>query len=207
MDKSTPRRADAVENAARILEAAHELYDEHGLQAEIREIAARAGVGVGTFYRNFPTKDHLTNALLLDLLDRWDQDSVSGELSGTPLDALRNLIATRQALLDRHRWLIELQLRPQVLQTETITRLTSMMDSHHATVARILQRAVDERLIRADVDIPFLAELLVGASQPHLFRRVRSGKSVDQIIEEMLSIFLRGIGPDESKEMRLNPEG
>lgn len=199
MDKPTPRRADAVENATRILEAAHELYDEVGLQAEIREISARAGVGVGTFYRNFPTKDHLTNALLLDLIDRWEHELASEDQLGNSLDALRNLIATRQALFDRHRWLIELELRPQVLQMETITRLTSMLDSHHVMVSRILQRAVDEGSVRADVDIPFLAELLVGASQPHLFRRLRSEKSVDQIIDEMLSIFMRGIGPSESQ--------
>ena len=56
-------RADARRNRARIVEAARELFAEHGLDAQIDDIAEQAEVGVGTLYRHFPTKDDLVAAL------------------------------------------------------------------------------------------------------------------------------------------------
>jgi AcrR family transcriptional regulator len=56
-------RADARRNRARIIEAARELFAEHGLEAQIDDIAEKAEVGVGTVYRHFPTKDDLVGAL------------------------------------------------------------------------------------------------------------------------------------------------
>jgi AcrR family transcriptional regulator len=57
------KRRDAVENRGRIIAAAHEIFAARGIDATIPEIAARAGVGKGTVYRNFPTKAHLVAAL------------------------------------------------------------------------------------------------------------------------------------------------
>jgi AcrR family transcriptional regulator len=56
-------RADARRNRARIIEAARTLFAEHGLEAQIDDIAEKAGVGVGTVYRHFPNKDDLVGAL------------------------------------------------------------------------------------------------------------------------------------------------
>ena len=56
-------RADARRNRAKVLAAAREQFAEHGLDAQIDEIAARAEVGVGTVYRHFPTKLDLLEAL------------------------------------------------------------------------------------------------------------------------------------------------
>jgi AcrR family transcriptional regulator len=56
-------RADAVRNRARVLEAAHRQFASSGLEAQIDEIASDAGVGVGTVYRHFPTKEDLLQAL------------------------------------------------------------------------------------------------------------------------------------------------
>jgi AcrR family transcriptional regulator len=57
------KRRDAVENKARIIAAAHEIFAVRGIGASIPEIAARAGVGKGTVYRNFPTKADLVAEL------------------------------------------------------------------------------------------------------------------------------------------------
>jgi AcrR family transcriptional regulator len=57
-------RADARRNRERILAAAREVFSEHGAEAQMDEIARRAGVGVGTLYRHFPTKDALVGALV-----------------------------------------------------------------------------------------------------------------------------------------------
>jgi AcrR family transcriptional regulator len=58
------QRADARRNRKRILEAARELFAEHGFDAQMDQIASRAGVGVGTVYRHFPNKCDLLEALI-----------------------------------------------------------------------------------------------------------------------------------------------
>jgi AcrR family transcriptional regulator len=59
-----PARRDAVRNYQRILDAAREVVGESGADASMEEIAARAGVGVGTVYRRFASKDALIDELL-----------------------------------------------------------------------------------------------------------------------------------------------
>jgi AcrR family transcriptional regulator len=60
------QRADARRNRAKVLEAARKRFAERGLDAQIDEIAHDAGVGVGTVYRHFPTKEDLLQALADD---------------------------------------------------------------------------------------------------------------------------------------------
>lgn len=58
-----PLRRDAERNRRRVLEAAGEVFAEHGLDASMEAVARRAGVGVGTVYRRFPDRDALIDAL------------------------------------------------------------------------------------------------------------------------------------------------
>src|SRR3954452_14045855 len=62
-----PLRADARRNRERVLTAARAAFAEHGREAQMDDVAKRAGVGVGTVYRHFPTKEALVNALASDL--------------------------------------------------------------------------------------------------------------------------------------------
>lgn len=57
-------RADAARNRLRVLDAARAAFAEHGREAQMDDIARRAGVGVGTVYRHFPTKESLALALV-----------------------------------------------------------------------------------------------------------------------------------------------
>jgi AcrR family transcriptional regulator len=59
-----PLRADAARNRARVLEVAYDTFATEGLSVPIDEIARRAGVGAGTVYRHFPTKEDLFRAVL-----------------------------------------------------------------------------------------------------------------------------------------------
>jgi AcrR family transcriptional regulator len=61
-----PQRSDAARNRRRLLEAAAEVFAEHGLDAGVGEIATRAGVGRGTLFRNFPTKEDLIAAIVVE---------------------------------------------------------------------------------------------------------------------------------------------
>jgi AcrR family transcriptional regulator len=64
------RRADAVRNRARIREVAEEVFAEQGAGAPVDEIARRAGVGVGTLYRHYPTKEQLVEAILVERIEQ-----------------------------------------------------------------------------------------------------------------------------------------
>ncbi|HEY1318923.1 MAG TPA: helix-turn-helix domain-containing protein, partial [Streptosporangiaceae bacterium] len=61
-----PLRRDAERNRQRILKAAAEVFNERGLDVSLDEIARHAGVGVGTVYRRFRTKEELIEALFMD---------------------------------------------------------------------------------------------------------------------------------------------
>jgi AcrR family transcriptional regulator len=63
-----PQRADAQRNRARILEAAENVFAVEGIDVPVDLIAEKAGVGVGTLYRHFPTKEKLCEAVLMDRL-------------------------------------------------------------------------------------------------------------------------------------------
>jgi AcrR family transcriptional regulator len=62
-------RRDAAANRQRLLDAARDVFARHGLDAGVEEVARVAGVGIGTLYRRFPTKDALIGALVRELLE------------------------------------------------------------------------------------------------------------------------------------------
>ncbi len=72
-----PQRADALRNRVRILEAAEVVFATEGIEVPVDVIAEKAGVGVGTLYRHFPTKEKLCEAILLDRLSALTVDAQS----------------------------------------------------------------------------------------------------------------------------------
>ncbi len=67
-EAARPLRADAQRNRARVLEAAESVFAAEGISVPVDVIAEKAGVGVGTLYRHFPTKEKLFEAVLIDRL-------------------------------------------------------------------------------------------------------------------------------------------
>jgi AcrR family transcriptional regulator len=70
VESDRPLRADAARNRAKVLEVAYETFAAEGLAVPIDEIARRAGVGAGTVYRHFPTKESLFTAVFDDRVRR-----------------------------------------------------------------------------------------------------------------------------------------
>ncbi len=66
-------RADAARNRAAILAVARDVFAEHGLEAPLEVIAARAGVGIATLYRRFPTREKLVAAALVEKVAQYAQ--------------------------------------------------------------------------------------------------------------------------------------
>ncbi|MBV2363226.1 TetR/AcrR family transcriptional regulator [Streptomonospora nanhaiensis] len=88
MTPDKPLRADARRNRARILAAAEEVFAEHGDAASTEEVAARAGVAIGTVFRHFPTKRDLLAAIMKDLRARLVDRAQSLAAEGDPATAL-----------------------------------------------------------------------------------------------------------------------
>ena len=74
-DESRPLRADAQRNRARLLEAAEAVFAAEGISVPVDLIAEKAGVGVGTLYRHFPTKEKLFEAILIGRIDEIVEDA------------------------------------------------------------------------------------------------------------------------------------
>jgi AcrR family transcriptional regulator len=64
-----PMRSDALKNRERLLAAAGRVFEEKGLEASVADVAGAAGVGMGTLYRHFPSKEALVEALVSDVLE------------------------------------------------------------------------------------------------------------------------------------------
>lgn len=92
-----PLRRDAELNLARILVAARDVFAEHGYDVSMEQIAGRAGVGIGTLYRRFPSKEELVSAVVESASERTQQiaELVLAESSPAEgvFDFLRHCIA------------------------------------------------------------------------------------------------------------------
>lgn len=83
-----PKRADARRNWDRLVAEARVAFAEHGIEASLDDIARRAGVGSGTLYRHFPTRDALLEAVFADAVQALAGQARSLAAAEPPADAL-----------------------------------------------------------------------------------------------------------------------
>jgi AcrR family transcriptional regulator len=164
-ETSKPLRADAERNRRLLLDAAAAAFAEHGLEVGVGEIARRAGVGRGTVFRRFPTKEHLIAAVVVD---RMHQASDRGrELLADPEPgvALFELLATMVDAAQTDRALFE-AVTDTLLANEEIraahTDLVGVLD-------QLLRRAQEAGAVRDDVgalDLLMMFKGVCEASRP-----------------------------------------
>ena len=95
LSATRPMRADARRNREKVLEAARAEFAEAGSEAQMPDIAKRAGVGVGTVYRHFPTKEALVEALARDHFSRLaDAAEAAVAQEGDPWTIFLGLVET-----------------------------------------------------------------------------------------------------------------
>jgi AcrR family transcriptional regulator len=156
-----PKRADARRNYDKVLAAAREAFAEGGESTALEEIARRAGVGIGTLYRNFPNRQALLEALYVNEVAEVCRSAAELD-GGDPWEALSSwferligYLATKQALagellnyLDRDSALF------QVCRT-------SLYDAG----GPMLRRAQEAGAVRPDVEFPEVMQMVMGISK------------------------------------------
>jgi AcrR family transcriptional regulator len=190
-------RADARANRARLVEAARAVFGERGLAAEMKEIAERAGVGVGTIYRNFPSKEDLILAIMRDALAAAIAEARVAEAMDDPIDGLRALLASALTMIDRHGWLVEAALAGHFPPNPQM-RAEVERHEHLRRFERLIERAVGQGRLRADLDIPVATAMLAGTITPWNYRRFLAGRTPEQAVDAIMASFLRGAAPDAS---------
>jgi AcrR family transcriptional regulator len=157
-----PLRADARRNRARVLEAAEAVFGSKGTSASTEEIAREAGVGIGTVFRHFPTKEALLEAIVVGRLRRLAEAADSLARAEDPGAAFFTFFtravdqsATKIALADA---LAEAGV--------DVERAASQVGRDlRRTLGVLLARAQRAGAVRADVGVADVIALLVGASR------------------------------------------
>jgi AcrR family transcriptional regulator len=170
-----PLRADAARNRARVLEVAYETFAAEGLAVPIDEIARRAGVGAGTVYRHFPTKESLFQAVIEDRMQRLVDDGralLDSEGSGEALFTfLRSMVlhwgATDRGLADALAG----------LGIDIATAAPEAEDAFLAMLDELLRAAQRAGSARCDIGVREVKAIMVGcqameAYNPDLAERV-----------------------------------
>src|ERR1700692_1588173 len=85
-------RADAARNRAAIVAVARDVFAEHGLEAPLEAIATRAGVGIATLYRRFPTREKLVAAALTDKVAEYAEAAEQALAVGDPWDGFAGFV-------------------------------------------------------------------------------------------------------------------
>jgi AcrR family transcriptional regulator len=194
-----PLRADAERNRQRILAAAAVVYAERGLDVSLDEVAAAAGVGVGTVYRRFSDKDALIDALFEDKLKAIQVLAQEALEVDDPWEGFSAFLRGMCRLHASDRGLKEAMMRDSCGHD----RVRRAREAITPLAGRVLRRAQDAGVVRADVtdtDMPLLV-FAVG------FIAERTREEAPEQWERLLTLALDGlvVQRDAPAEMPVAP--
>jgi AcrR family transcriptional regulator len=157
-------RADAVRNRERVLEAAKAIFSAGGPDASLEAVARRAGVGIGTLYRHFPTREALFEAVFRREVEQLGELAEQLKSEAAPVDALRRwlrsnveFVATKKGMSAALALAVH---GSSELYAYTFDRLTK-------AVGALLERAVAAGDIRSDISPEDLLRALAGMCYMH----------------------------------------
>ena len=157
-------RADAARNRERVLEAAKAVFSAGGADASLEAVARRAGVGIGTLYRHFPTREALYEAVYRREVEQLGDFAERLKDEPRPVDALRRWLRSNVEFVATKKGMsAALTLAAQTsleLRSYSFDRLTE-------AAGALLDRAVAAGEIRSDVSPEDLIRVLVGMCYMH----------------------------------------
>ncbi len=183
--RGRPQRADARRNYELLLEAASKVFVADGADASLDEIAKQAGVGIGTLYRHFPTRQCLLEAVFLDQVDDLRIAAQVLAADPVPIDALARWLRSHIAHGRKGRSLGSSVMSAKLQEgSEVNLACRAMLDSGQA----LLTRAQDAGQVRADVrltDVLKMAHGIVWATE--------GAPDGEERAERMLDLLVAGV--------------
>ncbi|SDP18332.1 DNA-binding transcriptional regulator, AcrR family [Nakamurella panacisegetis] len=195
MDLPIPRsareqRSDAALNRDALVQAAIAAVHREGLRVRMSTISEDAGVGIGTLYRHFATREDLLNYLTHRSFEMVLANATAAEnLGSTGSDALRQFIEAAIALRDQ--LVLPLHGGPPVTDEATI----AVRDQVHRTVQCLIDRGRRDGTIKADVSPRDIVALGAMLAQPR-----SHGPGWDATCKRILSTYLHGLASDGAAE-------
>ncbi len=183
-----PMRADAQRNYQRLLSAAVAAFIEHGADdVSLEEIARRAGVGIGTLYRHFPTRQALLEAVYRDQVEalRARADELAG--SSAPLDALAEWLRALAAFSSTKHSLTSALLATLGKDSDLLSICSKVICE---AADDLLGRAKQAGEVRADADAMDLIRLVHAVNIATQRQPTDPGQA-----ERLLRIVLDGLRP------------
>lgn len=185
MTEGRTLRADARRNRDRLLRTAKAAFAEDGLSVSLDEIARRAGVGPGTLYRHFPTKEALFEAVVYDrvrgLVDEARELGAAADPGAALFGFVDRLVAEAAAKQD----LVDALTGAGV---ELRTNLTGMAADLRDAIKTLLTRAQQAGAVRDDIEV---ADLMALVSGLWLALRAPANRAADP--ERALSVLRDGL--------------
>ncbi len=182
-----PRR-DAQRNRERILETAKAAFTRHGAEASLDEIAKQAGVGAGTLYRHFPTRDALIEAVYRSDVEKLAAAEGRFAAAMPPIEALRAwMLLLVDYIAAKH--IIAPALNSVVGGPSRLYE--SSRSSIHGAMQSLVQRAKASGDIRRDADASDLLRAMIGVSL------VGSGSDWQQSAKRLVDILIAGSQPEK----------
>ncbi|NDU71332.1 TetR family transcriptional regulator [Actinomadura sp. DSM 109109] len=178
-----PLRADAQRNRAKVLAAAEEVFAVQGTSATTEEVARRAGVGIGTVFRHFPTKESLLEAVLVALLERLAAEARELRSADDPGAAFFGFFTRVVSQAAAKQAVTEALAEAGVDAREATGRVGPGL---RAAVEVLLGRAQEAGAVRTDVAAGEVMALLAGLS----YAAGRAGAG-----EDVLRIAFDGLRP------------
>jgi AcrR family transcriptional regulator len=183
-----PRRADAVRNRERVLAAAEEVFGELGLKAPVEEVARRAGVGVGTVCRNFPTKQALIDAVVGAMYETLLHDAEEAMADPDPARAFERFVTGLPDFQARHRAVADQMANENRLESATVPREKLLR-----AVSELVERAQAVGAIRADIGPGDVSMLFSGVAHA----TSAAGEIHPVLRERFVRIILDGLRADD----------
>jgi AcrR family transcriptional regulator len=188
-----PARADARRNRERVLAAAAVVLSESGLKAPVEDIARRAGVGVGTVCRHFPTKQALVDAVLTTLYEELLRGALGSLAIPDPGEGFEQFVVVLSAFQARHRVLAEHMARA----VEAGGPSVSVRRKLRAAISELVARAQGAGRLRADVGPADVALMFSGVA--HATAQV--GDVGSDLAERYRRIILDGLRPSAASPL------
>lgn len=159
-DAERPLRADARRNRERILESARAAFAEHGPDAQIDDVARHAGVGVGTVYRHFPTKEALLAELVRQKFRLFaDRARAALEAEDEPFGVIEGLLRDNAATAAAD---LGVQYAIANAGEEAWTQAQAEQDELIGLTEQLIERARRAGTIRPDIEATDIAMLMCG---------------------------------------------